>query len=534
MDPIDKFLKLYSYKFDKGYPDINDEQDILLMESILKEDFNIDLDEGNIGSWKSEWKKTPSKGQYKDKKLTRLDILKIKIKNGEEIEFKTGEKVVIDPAVLDDAGFKNWVETGVGPTGKGTTFNFREFGIDKSTSDIEKTFDFGGEDPDTLKSDTDVKEGLVVVFHDLIANTLPNEVISALLPFNKNTPDNNVILFEEYLNIGDVTQVVADALGGKVSTKLKNYLEKAEKSPGDKTMTGVINNAFSIGNSLASLFPNSKIRRDNKFNSIRTQASKATGLDQDKWNPGDIYISTGDNSSIIDDAIKKSQETSPSTIAPINQLFNNDLNKTNSPLTAISLKDEKAQPGRAKGYLERFGKEAYKLMGDVDLNSPIEDIEKEIKTYRNKFSKIKGTDTTPIVYKQEPGKKVDNPELNKRRKLAAFKMLDHLSKQSKNLVSPILGMFAYGEGLDQDKRANPTFFKFTGKSDGSNPSIEKYPAGATVEFVDGQPIVIKDSLTSGGITLEGVINIEGGKGNKETSRSFRSSDSNPEASLGIV
>jgi len=532
MDPIDKFLKLYSYKFNKGYPDMNDEQDILLLESILKEEFSIVLDENKLEENEvgahSKWKAKPSKGQYKDKELTRLDILKIKIKSGEEIEFETGEKVVIDPKILDDINFKNWVENG------GKAFSLEKFGIDKSTSNIKKTFDFGGSDPDTLKSDTDVKEGLVVVFHDLIANTLPGEVISSLLPFSSKTPDNNAILFDQYLNIGDVTQVVADALGGDVATKLKNYLEKAEKSPGDKTMTAVVNNAFSIGNSLASLFPNSKIRRDDKFNSIRTQASKATGLDQDKWNPGDIYISTGDNSSIIDAAIKKSQETSPSTIAPINQLFNNDLNQTNSPLTAISLKDEKAQPGRAKGYLERFGKEAYKLQGDVDQTSPIEDIEKEIKTYRNKFSKIKGTDTTPIVYKQEPGKKVNNPELNKRRKLAAFKMLDYLSKQSKNLISPVLGMFAYGEGLDQDKRANPTFFKFTGQSNGESPSIEKYPAGTTVEFVDGQPLIIRDSLTSGGITLEGVINIEGGKGNKKTSRSFRSSDSDPGASLGIV
>ena len=32
---LDKFLKKYSYKFDKGYPDMNNEQDILLLESIL-------------------------------------------------------------------------------------------------------------------------------------------------------------------------------------------------------------------------------------------------------------------------------------------------------------------------------------------------------------------------------------------------------------------------------------------------------------------------------------------------------------------
>ena len=37
MDPIDKFLKLYSYKFPKGHVDINDPQDVLLLENILQE-----------------------------------------------------------------------------------------------------------------------------------------------------------------------------------------------------------------------------------------------------------------------------------------------------------------------------------------------------------------------------------------------------------------------------------------------------------------------------------------------------------------
>ena len=37
MEVLDKFLKLYSYKFDKGYPDMNNEQDILLLESLLHE-----------------------------------------------------------------------------------------------------------------------------------------------------------------------------------------------------------------------------------------------------------------------------------------------------------------------------------------------------------------------------------------------------------------------------------------------------------------------------------------------------------------
>ena len=42
MDVLDIFLKKYSYKFPKGYPDMNNEQDILLMEEILSElDINL-------------------------------------------------------------------------------------------------------------------------------------------------------------------------------------------------------------------------------------------------------------------------------------------------------------------------------------------------------------------------------------------------------------------------------------------------------------------------------------------------------------
>jgi len=36
MDVFDKFFKKFSYKFDKGYPDMNNDQDVLLLESIIK------------------------------------------------------------------------------------------------------------------------------------------------------------------------------------------------------------------------------------------------------------------------------------------------------------------------------------------------------------------------------------------------------------------------------------------------------------------------------------------------------------------
>ena len=49
MNIFDKFFTKYGYKFPKGYPDMNNEQDILLLESLLNElDINVKLNEGAL------------------------------------------------------------------------------------------------------------------------------------------------------------------------------------------------------------------------------------------------------------------------------------------------------------------------------------------------------------------------------------------------------------------------------------------------------------------------------------------------------
>ena len=45
MDVIEKFLNEVSWKFDKGYPDITNEQDILMLERLLSE-MGVNLEEG--------------------------------------------------------------------------------------------------------------------------------------------------------------------------------------------------------------------------------------------------------------------------------------------------------------------------------------------------------------------------------------------------------------------------------------------------------------------------------------------------------
>jgi hypothetical protein len=37
LDPITKYLNRIAYKFPKGYPDMNNDQDVLLLETLLSE-----------------------------------------------------------------------------------------------------------------------------------------------------------------------------------------------------------------------------------------------------------------------------------------------------------------------------------------------------------------------------------------------------------------------------------------------------------------------------------------------------------------
>jgi hypothetical protein len=37
MDVFDKFFRKFAYKFDKGYPDMKNEKDVLLLETLVSE-----------------------------------------------------------------------------------------------------------------------------------------------------------------------------------------------------------------------------------------------------------------------------------------------------------------------------------------------------------------------------------------------------------------------------------------------------------------------------------------------------------------
>ena len=120
MDALDLFFKKYSYKFDKGYPDLNNKTDMILLESLLSEILNekINLNESNLsgaatgypgplGSFKkyvvNNTKHDPSSpndmSYTADRDATLLDIntkeVSDKISKGEEfkITIKSEDKV---------------------------------------------------------------------------------------------------------------------------------------------------------------------------------------------------------------------------------------------------------------------------------------------------------------------------------------------------------------------------------------------------------------------------------------------------------
>jgi hypothetical protein len=57
MDILEKFLRKVSYKFPKGYPDINDAQDMLMLEGMLKE-MGIDLREASLSGTATGYSQT--------------------------------------------------------------------------------------------------------------------------------------------------------------------------------------------------------------------------------------------------------------------------------------------------------------------------------------------------------------------------------------------------------------------------------------------------------------------------------------------
>jgi len=267
MDILDKFLKLYSYKFDKGYPDMNDEQDILLLESILKKEFNIIL-EGTLDP--SGWRKPISQGPNKGK--DKRDVLRDKIRKEDEVEVETNEGEIINVKLDNSIKIpEDW---------NGSRINI---GSGYTTSDIIKTEEFGGLENVTAKS----------------------EAIQAIAVAIRLKKSSDIEI--EDINIENVGDVAEKGLTSIKDKNTKEDLVNWYQDPKNKGWaTSTINTANAIANSpfiqggqeYFTFWQDDFVDEIYKtFNLIKSKTDKSniiSVVSDDKWNPSDMFVSTAE------------------------------------------------------------------------------------------------------------------------------------------------------------------------------------------------------------------------------------------------
>jgi hypothetical protein len=467
MDVFDKFFQQYAYKFDKGYPDMNNEQDIALLESLLSEvlgekiilenqdlitlvkanvkDYG-DLDASGKDTIKLTFSDIPNRGASSD--AMRKDVY-------DEI------KALVDKEEsLSD--FRK-LATGSSLGSAMVNFNGKDYKL------IIK-----GASNDTA-SDTDVKEALVSLFYITNIDT----------PFTKENYESRV---------EDLIEIASKGIPGETneaSQKVVTYLS-ATANDNKATNVNFINQPLSSALAIKDKYPGQKLIRTGLFDEIRSKAQSLTGFPADKWCPGDLYVQLGNvDLSGVDN------------IELLNGLFNNDWGGDSKPLTAVSLKQADAQGGKAKALLNKYTKvkEDYNLTKD-EINFDNQGYINGIKRLRDSISKLVGSNPN-IKYNIESSDLKDETRFL-RGKYAALKSIEFLFKQfpTDKVDEAIVALVGFALSLTN---VNPTFFKVTGQKTGAPGKVDKFEKGQNVILynVDGdyEPIQIDDTSSFGGLKI---------------------------------
>ena len=160
MDPIQKFLDRISYKFPKGYPELNNSKDVDLLESLISE---------TIGKKFSLLEKALTFNDVagESRKLIRLTIIANKIREKTPFTLQDGEKEVIlsfnDPS-YDDIFTNQKVDT-IRSVGGRSINNFKFFvddeGNEYSLKQIKKTKELGGTGGSKAQTSERQERGLI-------------------------------------------------------------------------------------------------------------------------------------------------------------------------------------------------------------------------------------------------------------------------------------------------------------------------------------------------------------------------------------
>lgn len=326
---------------------------------------------------------------------------------------------------------------------------------------------------DDSAAETVVKEGMVVLFYYSNIQEQPTE--------------ENIIGVIQELNkvINKVPDYAIDDLS---KTKLAKFLTKVQ-SLKPKKLASALTDYWSIASLMKKGGYNSNkfiCIRTGLFDTIRSIASSLTQLYADKWCPGDIYLVDKSKYAAIQETVSSIQKNMPEDgIGIINSLFVDEWGKTgnrpNEGIVAVSLKEEKAQGGKAKQFLQTLSREDVTYNVDkTEFDLPASEIGKKIIYYREAIQKLADTaevDVTLVQDKDVSG--MDEKRL--REKFASLKLTYFLlGEKGADVDDNLLGAVAFGLSLSG---VNPTFWKIVGSRTGEA-TISKFKAASTISLMD--------------------------------------------------
>jgi len=269
MDILEKFIRNIAYKFPKGYPDMNDDQDILLMENELKK-LGIDLTESSLSPKELE-KPYPPRNEFSGKYADRGERFLEKILQGSEFELNDGSTIVIDPkasAELVDALKKKQYSI----LNKGAKVIIGNDGKAYGIASFKKTEEFGsGAGQGGGAASTAVQES---------SQSVVNSIAYKIKKGNITAEDLTDANIDKAYELSDVSSTLEE---------VKDFIKN------QKSWT---NTFVSSANILLANFQNPNFQQHrgsefvNKIYGAFAVAKKEAGLSMqsDKWNPADIWM----------------------------------------------------------------------------------------------------------------------------------------------------------------------------------------------------------------------------------------------------
>jgi hypothetical protein len=224
MDALDLFFKKYSYKFPKGYPDLNDEQDINLLADLL-ESLDVNLEEVET---ETELEPLTKDTLGKDKKITKTESFTELAKLTYE-QYDLGDiKTVFPNYVNTIKDWKQYVDKNLSNTGRIIENALKNYSISKGVE--SKEISGKGEDISIGDKIVEVKSSAGNKINTQLQTSFYTKNPNKFYAFVSNTSSNDIqvrivasaMLYK--LALGDEIVDEIESKGG--SDVLVNQIEK--------------------------------------------------------------------------------------------------------------------------------------------------------------------------------------------------------------------------------------------------------------------------------------------------------------------